>query len=122
MIGMFVISVFAIFGFTLLITKSKIFACKRKFVEDQYQASLVANIYPWYVKFVHEWWHAMWTCPMCLGVWVSAISVIFYPVSGYWILDLLSVSGGNWLLHCLEEFLYKIAQYFERTEEEEEKT
>lgn len=118
-IGIFLVVSFAVFGLTLIVTKSKIFGCKREFVEKQYQASLVANIHPWYIRWIHKWWHAMWTCPMCLGTWISAAAVIYQPICGHWVIDWLAVLGANWVIHCFENWLFNIAQYFEKTELEE---
>lgn len=112
----FVVMVMAVFGLTLIVTKSKILACKREFVEKRYEASKVYwedNPAPTIVRWAHAWWHAMWTCPMCLGVWVSAPLVLIWPVTGVWLLDWAAVFGFNWIVHKVEDFLILATEYLE---------
>lgn len=105
----FFVCALAVFGFTLTVTKSKIFACKREFVEKRYEAAFVGNQKP---GWLHTWWHAMWTCPMCLGFWVALgvapfCPVVFYPI------DVLALFGMNWLLHCAEAVMFWLGKFFE---------
>lgn len=99
---------FVVFALTLLITKSKIFACKRQFVEKRYEASKVADK----PHFIHVWWHALWTCPMCSGFWFALPVCLFFPVFG-WVFDVLAVFGINWLLHCVENVLFNLGKILE---------
>lgn len=106
----FVVGCLAVFAITLTVTKSKIFACKREFVEKRYDSSWTGQQRP---SFIHTWWHAMFTCPMCLGFWVSLcvapwVHVIFYPI------DALALFGANWLLHCLEASLFEVGNFFQK--------
>lgn len=99
-----------VFAITLLVTKSKIFACKREFVQNRYEAAKAGGQKPGYV---HTWWAAMFACPMCLGFWV-AIPVSFFTWSGFAIIPgIFVLFSGNWLLHCLESFLFGIGNFFE---------
>jgi len=95
-----------VFSITLTITKSKIMACKRNFVEDRYDHVLQSNKIP---CFLHEWWHAMWTCPMCSGFWVALVTAFWLSPCGI-IWGTLAAYGLNWLLHCCEDFLYAMGQ------------
>lgn len=91
----------AVFAVTLTITKSKLFACKREFVENRYKAAFVGEQRP---SFIHTVWHAWWTCPMCLGFWVALACSPFFVKFGV-VFDTLIMYGMNWLLHCLESYL-----------------
>lgn len=104
----------AVFGFTLIVTKSSLFACKREFITQRYEASKI-NGSP---SLIHTWFYKMFTCPMCLGTWVAAFFVILWPVSGHFILDWLAITGANWLLHVAEEFGFNISHSFENNEKE----
>lgn len=104
----------AVFSITLVITKSKILACKRRFVEERYRSSKGDGQPNWF----HVWWHAMWTCPMCSGFWVALIVCFFYPVKG-WVLTTLAVFGLNWILHCTENAIFGIGEFFEKDESED---
>lgn len=89
-----------VFAFTLLVTKSTIFACKRKYVKDRYQYS--ANVGN--VCFIHKAWHAIWSCAMCSGMWFS-IGVCLL-MSDRFFVDVLCCFSLNWLIHLLEDYLY----------------
>lgn len=102
----------AVFAITLTITKSKLFACKREYVEKRYQASKLNKDTPGWLKSLHKVWVAWWTCPMCLGFYVSAVICLFFSANG-WFLDTLAVYGLNWLWHCLEDFLFQGARFVE---------
>lgn len=91
-----------VFAITLIITKSKILSCKRKFVEKRYKSSFINGGRP---HWIHSWWHAMWNCSQCSGFWVSIIVVVFFKEFGYFF-DVLIVFGLNWLWHCLESALF----------------
>lgn len=90
-----------VFSITLIITKSKILAHKRKFVAERYISSKISAPVGWF----HRWWHAIWTCPMCSGFWISVIIACFYPVLSI-IIDSLFMFGINWILHCIENYLF----------------
>lgn len=96
-----------VFAITLTVTKSKLFGTKREFVEKRYQAAKVGDQKPGYL---HWWWHAMWTCPMCLGFWISIIVCAFYPTEFGYVGTCLIIYGLNWLWHCLEDVLFQIGQ------------
>ena len=91
-----------VFGITLILTKSKILAGKREFVEKRYESSKVGDMKP---NFVHRWWHAMFHCPMCSGFWVAIPVCWLVPYYTLWT-DVIAVFGLNWLIHCLENCLY----------------
>ncbi len=93
---------FIVFSIVLVLTKAKILAAKREFVEKRYEASKVAGGKP---NFIHRWFHSIWNCPMCCGWWIALIVCWFYPVYGY-VADVFIVFGINWLLHCLENILF----------------
>ena len=84
-------------------------AGKREFVEQRYEAAKVGNQRP---GWVHTWWHALITCPMCSGFWVAIPVCFFLPVYGLFT-DILVVFGGNWLVHCLENLLFFSAKLAE---------
>lgn len=101
---------FVTFSITLLITKSKILAGKREFVEKRYQASKVNGQKP---HFIHVWWHALWTCPMCSGFWVALCVAPFFTTSEVGFFAIVIISFGiNWLLHCLEDLLFHAGKVF----------
>lgn len=106
----FLIGILAVFAITLIVTKSKIMACKRKFVEQRYLASFVGEQTP---SFLHTVWHAYWVCSMCSGFWTSLIIAPWCHVSGYF-LDVLALFSANWLLHCLEATLFEIGDFFKK--------
>lgn len=97
-----------VFAITLILTKSKILAQKREFIQNRYKSAKVDNMRP---GFIHSWWHAMFTCPMCSGFWISIVVANYMPVNGL-IADTLVLFGLNWLWHCLENFLYQIGKFF----------
>lgn len=99
-----------VFSLTLIITKSKIMSGKRQFVQKRYELSKVGNMKP---SFIHYVWHAIWTCSMCSGFWMSSIICLFFETYGY-VFDVLIVFGLNWLIHCTENFLYHIGNFFEK--------
>lgn len=97
-----VLNIFVVFALTLILTKSRILAGKREFVEQRYDAAKVGDQQPgWF----HKLWHAIWTCPMCSGFWVAIPICFFCPAYGLFI-DVLVVFGVNWLVHCLENLLF----------------
>lgn len=101
-----------VFAITLVITKSRLLACKRDFVEKRYQASKL-NVYtPWIIKWIHRIWHAIMTCPMCSGAWVSFWVCSIFTVHGY-IVDVAISFSLNWLWHCLENVLFVAGEYFD---------
>lgn len=97
-----IINTFVVFAITLIITKSKVLAGKREFVERRYEASKVGDQHP---GWVHRWWHALITCPMCSGFWVAIPICFFYPAFGLFI-DVMVVFGANWIVHCIENWLF----------------
>lgn len=98
-----------VFTLTLLVTKSKLFACKRDFVVKRFEESVNPT-------FIHYVWHAIWTCPMCSGFWFAFIVCLFFPCCG-WIFDVLIISGINWIIHCLESLLFETAYFFKKINE-----
>lgn len=96
------------FSLTILITKSKILAGKREFVEKRYQAAKVDGQKP---SMVHSVWRAIWNCPMCCGWWIALISSIFL---GFDFLAVICAFGINWLLQCLEDFLFQLSKLCEK--------
>lgn len=106
-----------VFALTLIVTKSKIMANKREFVTIRYQAAKVGNMKP---SFVHRWWHAIWTCPMCSGFWFAIPVSTFFRCYGL-LFDVLIIFGMNWLLHCLENIVFQSGKYFENLVDEQEK-
>jgi len=91
-----------VFAITLIITKSRIMACKRFFVEERYQFVLDSGEIP---CLLHEWWHAMFVCEMCCGFWVALATAPYLSECGI-VVGTLAAFSGNWLLHCLEDYLY----------------
>jgi len=100
-IELWIIKSLCVFSVTLILTKSVIMACKRDFVEKRFEAAKI-NGYP---NLLHQIWHAIWHCPMCSGFWVSLCFAANNTCFGL-IYDVLSMFGANWLLHCLEEYLF----------------
>lgn len=97
-----ILNVFIVFALTLILTKAKVLAGKRDFVEQRYDAAKVGTQKPgWF----HRFWHALWTCPMCSGFWVAIPVCFFCPAYGIFI-DVMVVFGANWLVHCLENLLF----------------
>jgi len=97
-----IINIFIVFALTLILTKSKVLAGKREFVEQRYEAAKVGDQQPgWF----HRWWHALMTCPMCSGFWIAIPICLFYPY-GCLFSDVMVVFGANWLVHCLENLLF----------------
>lgn len=107
MLSSLIISSLLVFSIVLLITKSKVMACKRDFVEKRYKAAFVNDQKP---HFVHRCFHAFMTCPMCSGMYVSAITVLFMPITCNYLVDIMLCFGTNWLLHCLENFLFNFGK------------
>lgn len=97
-----VLNILVVFALTLILTKSKVLAGKREFVEERYDAAKVGDQHP---HWFHRWWHAIWTCPMCSGFWAAIPICFFYPAYGLFI-DVLVVFGVNWLVHCFENLLF----------------
>lgn len=98
------------FALTLIITKSKIMAGKREFVEKRYESSKVGNMKP---SFIHRWWHAIWTCPMCSGFWFAIPICLVSDTTCNLFFDVLIIFGLNWLWHCLENVLFHIGDELE---------
>lgn len=99
------------FAITLLVTKSKIFGSKREFVQKRYEASKVGGHKP---GLVHRWWFAMWNCPMCLGAWIAAILCCIEPTKYVWWESTAMVFGLNWLIHCVENFMFQFGFMLQR--------
>ena len=100
-----------VFSIVLVLTKSKILAGKREFVEERYELAKNNGDPGW----VHRWWNAIWTCPMCCGFWMALPVCLFWPVYGY-IADVMIVFGLNWLFHCLENALFFSGETFENVD------
>lgn len=103
----FLILSFIVFSITLLITKSKILAAKREFVQKRYESSKI-NGSP---SFIHRIWHAIWHCPMCSGFWVALIVYIFCHQFVFF--DVIIAFGLNWILHCVENVLFQFGKILE---------
>lgn len=114
MLSSIIITSLVVFALTLLLAKSKIFACKREFVKKRYAASKVADK----PNFIHIWFHAMWTCPMCSGFWL-ALPICLFFCEANWIVSVLAVFGLNWLWHCLENVLFNLGEILEGEIEKE---
>ena len=106
-----------VFAITLLITKSKIFGCKRQYVDKRYKASQInQDDNNRFMSMIHSIWHAWWTCPMCCGMWTSAAVCVLSPV--YYVpTDILVIFSFNWGLHCAEDFLVEAVKYFTSDEQ-----
>ena len=114
MINNLIINSFVVFSLTLILTKAKILTSKRKFIEERYKLTEKPNIF-------HKWFHAMFVCPMCSGFWISLFIAFFYPVYSL-LVDTLVMFGCNWIIHCVEECLYGIAQFFEQNKKQQKKS
>ena len=90
-----------VFAITLIVNKSQILANKREFVKTYYESSTLNEI----PSFLHTFWYKMWTCSMCLGFWVSL--GLCYHYREDWISSTLIVFGANWLIHCVENYLFQ---------------
>ena len=77
-------------------------AWKREFVEKRYEAAKVNGQTP---HFVHAWWKALWTCPMCSGFWFAIPVCYLYPYSSL-LSDVFIVFGINWIVHCMENLIF----------------
>jgi len=108
-----IMNILVVFALTLVLTKSKILAGKREFVEQRYEASKIGGQTP---GWIHRIWHACWTCPMCSGFWMTIPVCFFYPAYGFFT-DVLVVFGANWLVHCLEELLFFAGKFAESISE-----
>jgi len=106
-----IINTFVVFALTLILTKSKVLAGKREFVEQRYEASKVGDQQP---GWIHRWWHALWYCPMCSGFWIAIPICFFYPAFGLFV-DIMVVFGANWIVHCLENLLFFSGEVVEKT-------
>jgi len=104
-----IVHTLVVFAITLTMTKSKIMACKRQFVEDRYNHVLKFGEQP---CFLHEWWRALWTCSMCCGFWVALITAHWLSPCGI-IAGTLAAYGLNWIMHCIENWLYWHAKAYE---------
>jgi len=107
------------FAITLLVTKSKILGSKREYVQKRYEASKIGKQAGWITRIIHSWWHAMWTCPMCLGAWVAALLCYLESTGFPWWQATAMVFGLNWLVHCLENFLFQTGYVMERLGDKE---
>ena len=108
----FILDALFVFSIVLILTKSKIFAGKREFVDLRYKAAKVNNQDP---GLIHRWWHAIWHCSMCCGFWVAIIFCLFCKrnINHNWFTYTLALFGTNWLLHCVENVLFNAGKYFE---------
>jgi len=104
-----VLNSIVVFSLTLILTKSKVLAGKREFVQTRYEAAKVNDEGP---SWLHRWWHSWWTCPMCSGFWVGLVICWFFPVYSLFV-DLMVVFGLNWLIHTLENILFFTGQVME---------
>ncbi len=107
------------FAITLVVTKSKILGSKREFVQKRYDASKIGRRSGYIVRCIHSWFHAMWTCPMCLGAWVAALLCYLEPTGFAWWKATSMIFGLNWLLHCLENVMFQIGYFTERLADKE---
>lgn len=104
-----ILNILVVFSLTLILTKSRVLAGKREFVEQRYEASKVGPQNP---TWVHRIWHALWTCPMCSGFWMAIPVCFFCPAYGIFI-DVSVVFGANWLVHCVENLLFFSGKFAE---------
>lgn len=100
-----------VFSVTLLITKSRLLACKREYVDQRYKASKQNKYTSCTIQWLHRIWHAIWTCPMCSGAWIAFVVCLFGP--GPYIANVAICFGFNWLLHCCESLLFNMSKYFD---------
>lgn len=105
-----IINSFVVFAITLIVTKSKVLAGKREFVELRYEAAKVDGQDP---GWIHRWFHAIWNCSMCSGFWIAIPICYFYPSYDMFI-DVMVVFGVNWLLHCLENLFFYTGETMEK--------
>jgi len=105
---------FIVFAITLILTKSKITSCKREYVQKTYEQTKITGKPGW----IHEIWHAVWTCPMCCGFYIAFLVSLN---SSHVIDNTLILFSINWLLHCLENTFFNIGKYFEKKLELSEK-
>lgn len=105
-----------VFAIVLTITKSKILAGKREFVEKRYESAKINGKPSW----IHLWWRSQWLCPMCSGFYISAFICLFTTSYNY-VFDVLICYGLNWLWHCLESLLFFSGKYFENKWESDSK-
>jgi hypothetical protein len=117
MLAHFICMGLIVFAITLTVTKSEIMGNKREFVKKRYEASHVDGQQP---GFIHRWWHAMWTCPMCLGFWAACAVVPFWSTSYGYVGDVLITYGLNWLFHCVENFLFQTGKIVENLLKQDE--
>jgi len=96
------INAIVVFALTLIVTKSKILASKREFVEQRYESAKVGDQRP---GLIHTWWNAVWSCSMCSGFWFAIPIAIFFPVYNIFT-DVLVIFALNWIIHCIENFLF----------------
>lgn len=106
--GTLIVASLVVFAITLIITKSKILAAKREFVKQTYAATKLFEKPSW----PHRVFHAIATCPMCCGFWISLLVCIHFSEFGYFY-DVLIVFGLNWLWHCLESVLFFGGKFLE---------
>lgn len=101
------------FSITLLLTKSKILAGKRQFVEQRYLASKNSiNAYDSFiVVWIHRVWRSFWTCAMCSGFWVACFVCCFFD---NWFVNVIITFGVNWILHCIEDFFFQVSKLAEK--------
>ena len=107
MLELIIIHSLVVFAITLTITKSKIKACKRNFVEERFKSSIDPC-------FFHEIWNAIWVCSMCSGFWFALVTSLWFADSIAMII-IITFTGFslNWLLHCLENYLFWTAKSYE---------
>lgn len=104
-------------GIVLIITKSKLLSSKREFVKKRYEASFVNSQKP---GWIHTWWHSMWTCEMCFGAWVAGAICLFFDTGYPWWAATLAIFFLNWLIFCVENFLFQIGIFLQYLTEDEE--
>ena len=104
-----IINLLIVFSLVLILTKSKITAGKREYVEQRYISAKVGDNKP---SIIHRWWHALWSCSMCSGFWFSLLIAVLRPINSIFA-DTLVMFGLNWLLHCLESILFFASKWLE---------
>lgn len=77
-------------------------SCKRKYVKDRFENSKLIRT----PNFLHQVWHAFWTCAMCSGFQLAFFVAVFDPTSYFWLYDWMFIGGLNWILHCIEDRLF----------------
>lgn len=116
---LFILQSLTVFAITLTVTKSSILNCKRQFVITRYEYSK-QNGNP---CFFHTWWYKMNTCAMCLGFWISIPVILSCPIKYdiiIIIMNCLSTFGINWLLHCVEEYLFYNSEHYKNIKKPEQ--